>query len=139
MGTRFIHSPPARLAGWFAKRLASWGVMGLVVLTATGRRTGKPREVPVAPISHEGVTYLVSPYGEVSWVHNVRTHPEVTLRRGRTLSRVVLTEVEQPEVVEKYYEKELIASRFMDVPGEGSVADFARVPGRFPVFRVDEP
>lgn len=138
MGGDFIHSKPARVAGWAAKRLASWGILRLVVLTTIGHRTGEQREVPVAPIHHDGVTYLVAPYGEVSWVHNVRAHPEATLRRGRTVRRVVLHEVDHPEVVKRYYEREPIASRFMEVPGEGSVTDFAAVAGRFPVFRVEE-
>jgi deazaflavin-dependent oxidoreductase (nitroreductase family) len=72
---RFIHSGPARAAGWVAKRLASLGVSRLAVLTTIGRRSGTPRELPVAPIRHDGLTYLVAPYGEVSWVHNVRVLP----------------------------------------------------------------
>jgi deazaflavin-dependent oxidoreductase (nitroreductase family) len=138
VGGDFIHSMPARAAGWMAKRLASWGISRLVVLTTIGRRSGEAREVPLAPIRHDGITYLVAPYGEVSWVHNVRAHPEATLRRGRSVRDVILHEVDHPEVVKRYYEREPIASRFMAVPGEGSVADFAAVTGRFPVFRVDE-
>jgi deazaflavin-dependent oxidoreductase (nitroreductase family) len=135
---RFIHSGPARAAGWVAKRLASLGVSRLAVLTTIGRRSGTPRELPVAPIRHDGLTYLVAPYGEVSWVHNVRVHPEVTLRRGRRVEEVRLHEVDHPEVVKRYYEREPIASRFMKVPGDASVDDFAAVAHRFPVFRVDE-
>ncbi len=138
MGGDFIHSKPARVAGWVVKGLASRGILRLVVLTTIGRRTGEPREVPVAPIRHDGITYLVAPYGEVSWVHNVRAHSEATLRRGQTVRKVVLHEVDHPEIVKRYYEREPIASRFMEVPGEGSVADFAAVAGRFPVFRVEE-
>lgn len=120
------------------KRLAALGILGLAVLTTTGRRTGEQREVPVSPIRHDDITYLVSPYGEVSWVHNVRAFPEAELRQGTTVREVVLTEVDRPEVVKRYYERELIASRFMKVPGQGTVADFASVSGRFPVFRVDD-
>jgi deazaflavin-dependent oxidoreductase (nitroreductase family) len=138
VGARFIYSRPARAAGWVAKWLASLGVPRLAVLTTTGRRSGIPREVPVAPIRHDGLTYLVAPYGEVSWVHNARAHPEATLRRGRRVERVRLREVDHPEVVKRYYEREPIASRFMEVPGAASVGDFAAVAHRFPVFRVDE-
>lgn len=138
MAARFIHSLPARAAGVVAKRMASWGLLGLVILTTTGRRTGEDRDVPLRPVRHDGLTYLVAPYGEVSWVHNARAHPEATLRQGRQVCRVVLREVDHPEVVKRYYEREPIASRFMDVPGEGDVVDFASIPGRFPVFTVDE-
>lgn len=138
MATGFIHSLPARAAGMVAKIMASWGLLGLVVLTTTGRRTGEDRDVPLRPVRHDSLTYLVAPYGEVSWVHNARAHPEATLRRGREMRRVVLREVDHPEVVKRYYDREPVASRFMDVPGDGDVADFATIPGRFPVFRVDE-
>lgn len=121
-----------------AKRMASWGLLGLVILTTTGRRTGEDRDVPLRPVRHDGLTYLVAPYGEVSWVHNARAHPAATLRQGREVCRVVLREVDHPEVVKRYYDREPIASRFMDVPGDGDVSDFASIPGRFPVFRVDE-
>ena len=138
MATAFIHSLPARAAGIVTKRLATWGLLGLAVLITKGRRTGADREVPLSPIRHDGVTYLVSPYGEVSWVHNVRAHPGATLRQGREVRQVILREVDQPEVVKRYYDRELVASRFMEVPGKGDVNDFASVSGRFPVFRVDE-
>lgn len=134
----FIHSRPARWFGSVAKQLAKLGFRGLAVLTTTGRRTGLARPVPVAPIRHDGGTYIVSPYGQVGWVHNVRANPVATLRRGRQEREVILTEVSNPEIVQRYYEREPVASRFMEVPGAATGADFASVEGRFPLFRVDE-
>lgn len=137
MSRRFIHSAPARAFGWAAKKLAKLGVPGLAVLTTTGRRSGLQREVPVSPITHGGATYLVSPYGQVSWVHNVRADPRAKLRRGGNVREVVLREVTEPEVLRRYYRSQPVASRFMEIPGEGDLADFAAVAHRFPVFRVD--
>jgi len=129
-----------RTVTWVLTRLARLGVGSFVEVTVTGRKSGQPRTVTVNPIEDGNEQYLVSPYGEVSWVHNVRAQPRVTLRRGRQDSEVILVEVtgEKPEVVKRYYERESFARQFMDVPGEASVADFANVGDRFPVFRVDE-
>lgn len=138
MAPRFIRSGPAKAIGWVVKQLAKLGVPGLAVLTTRGRRSGLDREVPVSPIRHRGSTYLVSPYGQVSWVHNVRAHARVKLRRGRSERAVVLREVTEPEVLLRYYKSQPVASRFMEIPGEGDLDDFAAVAHRFPVFRVDE-
>ncbi|MFP3881662.1 MAG: nitroreductase/quinone reductase family protein [Actinomycetota bacterium] len=135
---RFSHSAPARAFGWAAKKLAKVGVPGLAVLTTTGRRSGLDREVPVSPLRHEGATYLVSPYGQVSWVHNVRADPRVKLRQGGNEREVVLREVTEPEVLLRYYRSQPVASRFMEIPGKRVLDDFASVAHRFPVFRVDE-
>lgn len=108
-------------------------------MTTTGRVSGEPREVPVSPITVDGVDYIVAPYGEVSWVHNVRSNPRVVLRRGGSVRRRELVEVtdEASSVVKAYWDRERIARPYMDVPGEATVEDFASVPGRFPVFRID--
>jgi hypothetical protein len=44
----------------------------------------------------------------------------------------------KPDLIKAYYEREVYARQFMDVPGEATVEDFASVSERFPVFRVDE-
>lgn len=134
---RFIHSAPARAFGWAAKKLAKLGVPGLAVLTTTGRRSGLEREVPVSPIRHGSATYLVAPYGTVSWVHNLRADPRAKLKLGGREREVVLREVTQPEVLFRYYKRQPVASRFMDIPGKRDLDDFAAVAHRFPVFRVE--
>jgi deazaflavin-dependent oxidoreductase (nitroreductase family) len=57
--------------------------LGLVpryyLLTATGRKTGKPRTNPVVPVEHDGRRWLVAPYGPVSWVWNARATGRVRL------------------------------------------------------------
>lgn len=109
-------------------------------LTTTGKRSGKPREVPVSPIEVEGQEYLVAPYGEVSWVHNARANPSVTLRSGGTVRQCRLVDVshETPHVVKAYWDREKFSQKYMDVPGDADVSDFASVAGRFPIFRVEE-
>ena len=94
----------------------------------------------MTPISEDDVEYLVSPYGNVGWVHNVRALPSAKIKRGRSVRHVTLVEVtgEVPALVKAYYEREAFARPFMDVPGDAGVEDFASVAERFPVFRVEE-
>lgn len=115
------------------------GVAGRVEeLTTTGRRSGRVRAVPVAPIVSDGVEYLVSPYGEVGWVRNVREHPVAELRSGRQIRRVRLLEMtgERPEVVKAYHEREAFSRRYMDVPAQPELEDFEAKASQFPIFQV---
>jgi hypothetical protein len=109
-------------------------------MTTIGRVSGEPREVPVSPIIVDGVEHVVAPYGEVSWVHNVRSDPMVVLRRGGRARRCQLVEVTDSgaAVVKAYWDRERYPRPYMDVPGDASVEDFASVTGRFPVFRIEE-
>ncbi len=61
--------PPHQRVGQAGDRAA------IEVLTTTGRTSGEPRQVPVSPIAMGGQEYLVSPYGNVGWVHNARANP----------------------------------------------------------------
>lgn len=125
-----------RLTSWMARR--GWG--RTEVLTTTGQMSGKPRQVPVSPIELGGSEYLVAPYGEVAWVRNVRSNPNVTLRHGSRDRRVRLEEItgeEAAETVAAYYARETFPRPYMDVPENPTMADFAAKAGRFPVFRVE--
>jgi deazaflavin-dependent oxidoreductase (nitroreductase family) len=128
-----------RVISWIMGRLALLGLGNFVVLTTTGRKSGQPREVTISPISDDEGEYLVSPYGDSAWVLNARSDPTATIRRGSSLATVRLVEVtgEKPGLVHAYHGRESFARQFMDVPGEGSVEDFASVPERFPVFRIE--
>jgi deazaflavin-dependent oxidoreductase (nitroreductase family) len=124
-----------RIMTWMARR----GFGKSEVLTTTGRKSGESRDVPVSPILKDGVEYLVSPYGEVAWVHNVRANPAVTLRRGSTVRSVRLEEVTDRSgapIVAEYHARESYARPYMDVPENPTVDDFAARSDQFPVFRV---
>lgn len=124
-------------------RLISWaarvGLGKTQVMTTKGRKSGEKREVPVSPLVMDGLEYLVSPYGEVSWVRNVRTDPRVTLRHGSTERQVRLeavTGVTAASVAAAYYQRESFARPYMDVPENPSVDDFVARAALFPVFEV---
>ena len=73
--TTRVFNPLVRLTTW-------WDVHTLEVV---GRRSGRPQRTPVVPVDVNGIRYLVSPYGESDWVHNVRAADRLTLtQRGRT-------------------------------------------------------
>jgi deazaflavin-dependent oxidoreductase (nitroreductase family) len=120
--------------------MAKFGFGNFAVITTTGRRSSRPRKVTVSPISDDTGTYLVSPYGDSGWVLNARANPSATMVEGGSDKKVTLMEVTgtKPDLVKAYYEREVYARQFMDVPGEATVDDFAAVSERFPVFRVDE-
>jgi deazaflavin-dependent oxidoreductase (nitroreductase family) len=124
-----------RFTSWMARR----GLGRTHLMTTTGRKSGEPRQVPVSPISHDGVEYLVSPYGAVSWVHNVRANPTVELRLGSTRRTVRLEEVGgavAAPIVAAYHARERFARPYMDVPEQPAVEDFAAASDSFPVFKV---
>lgn len=119
--------------------MAKMGIGRTMVLTTTGRRSGKERSVPVTPITVDGTDYVVAPYGSVGWVENVRAHPQATLRSGREGRAVRLVEVtnQAAEVVKAYYDREPFPRPYMDVPADPTVDDFAQASPSFPVFRID--
>ena len=51
-------------------RLTSFGPM--LLLTVRGRKTGKPRTLPVDLHEHEGRRFLIATHGVGSWVYNLR-------------------------------------------------------------------
>src|SRR5579863_1972745 len=50
-----------------------------VLLTVRGRRTGKPRTVPVGMVELDGRMFVQASYGESGWVQNLRVAGEATL------------------------------------------------------------
>lgn len=126
-----------RLMSWAARR----GMGKTQLMTTTGRKSGESREVPVSPLELDGVEYVVSPYGEVSWVHNVRANSSVTLRHGSKERQVRLEEITGPTAASAaaaYYQRESYARPYMDVPENPTEDDFTAKAALFPVFKVDQ-
>jgi deazaflavin-dependent oxidoreductase (nitroreductase family) len=138
MAKKYEVTSVKRAVSWMLAQAAHLGIGNFVVLTTTGRKSGEPRTVTIAPIHDEDGEYLVSPYGESGWVLNARAQPTAIIERGRTSEQVQLVEVtgEKPHLVKRYHDREAFARRFMDVPGRGDLEDFQAVAGRFPVFEV---
>lgn len=65
----------------------------IMLLTTTGRRSGRPRTVPVSDLPGAS-SYLVAATNggrdaHPGWYHNVSTHPTVTIRvKNRTMTAI---------------------------------------------------
>ena len=81
---RFLHWANARLTKGLERGRAP---KFMRLLTVPGRVTGQPHATPVVPVIRDGDVWVVSPYGEVAWVRNVRKAAQLELRWGeeRTL------------------------------------------------------
>jgi deazaflavin-dependent oxidoreductase (nitroreductase family) len=104
-------TPPSRhlrLPWWvpafnrIARPLLSAGVpMGPdVLLTVRGRRTGVPRTTPVTICENDGRRGLISPFGEVNWVRNLRVTGRATISAGRRREEVSAVELGPAEAAE---------------------------------------
>jgi deazaflavin-dependent oxidoreductase (nitroreductase family) len=98
----------ARLPWWvpffnpIARLLLAAGVpMGPdVLITVRGRRTGLPRTTPVTICESSGRRGLISPFGEVNWVRNLRAAGRATITVGRRREEVTAIELAPAEAVE---------------------------------------
>ncbi|MEV4258679.1 nitroreductase family deazaflavin-dependent oxidoreductase [Spirillospora sp. NPDC049652] len=145
-GTRSGARLPPRLARMsrFPQRMLAWGVpMGpLRLLRTRGRRSGLLRTAPVAVLKLDGREWVVSPFGDTHWVHNVRADGRAEFVRGRRTRRVRLVEVgdDRVPVVLLAYRRRFgvvpfVRDAFEASPGDGAGA-FAAEADRHPVFLV---
>jgi deazaflavin-dependent oxidoreductase (nitroreductase family) len=59
------------------------------LLTVRGRKSGKPIETPIAIFVQEGKRYLITPYGVVNWVRNLRAAGgEASIKRSRRTEKI---------------------------------------------------
>lgn len=113
---------------------------GSAVLGVRGRRSGELRTVPVNPLRHDGVRYLVAARGETQWVRNLRVAGEAELRVGRRTERVGATELTEPGAVTPVLREYLrrwaweVGAFFDGVDADSSDDELAAVAHRHPVF-----
>lgn len=108
------------------------------LLAVRGRRSGRRYVTPVRIIEN-GTRYLISPYGEVGWVKNLRTTGEVTLTRGFSSRRYRAVEVGRDEaapVLKTYLTSVPITRPFFDVAWDSPLPAFAAEATSHPVFRL---
>ena len=112
----------------------------LVTLEVVGRKSGRTLALPLVMVIVEGERYLVSMLGEkTNWVRNVRAAGgDVTLRHGRR-EEVRLEELvvdRRAPVLSIYLERAPNARAHLPISKDAPLAEFERVAGQFPVFRV---
>jgi deazaflavin-dependent oxidoreductase (nitroreductase family) len=109
------------------------------LLTTTGRKSGQPRTTPVTLVEDGGERWLVSPYGLVGWVRNVRATPQVSLRRGSTSEALDAVEVDAEvagPVLRRYLKAVPITAPYFDAKATDPVPEFVAEARRHPVFRL---
>ncbi len=112
------------------------------LLTVQGRKTGQLYRLPVTPIRHDGEWWLVSPYGEVNWVHNARVAGRVMLTRGRTQRTFQLRELaptESAPILREYLMRSAMVRPYFDVGPQASLEAFSAEAPRHPVFQLIAP
>ncbi|WP_165356816.1 nitroreductase family deazaflavin-dependent oxidoreductase [Nocardioides zhouii] len=109
------------------------------LLTVTGRRSGLPRTTPVDVMDHDGVLWLVAPYGEVNWVKNLRQAGVAELCRGRRVRTFDAEEV-GPElaapVIRQYIAHVPVTRAYWGVSSEGTIDELRTEARTHPVFRL---
>ena len=64
-------------------------VWSFSLLTVRGRKSGKPIETPIAIFVQDQKRYLITPYGVVNWVRNLRAAGgEATITRSRRTEKI---------------------------------------------------
>lgn len=141
----------ARISRLVGVPLTSLGVAPphAVTLEVAGRRTGKPRRIPILVTRFEGHDHLVALAGESEWVRNVRAAQGRAVLHRRGARRVTLEELPESErapVLAAYQAAgeersgeaggRLQARCNFGLGPEPTLADFERIAHRYPVFRV---
>ncbi|WP_372673124.1 nitroreductase family deazaflavin-dependent oxidoreductase [Amycolatopsis kentuckyensis] len=109
------------------------------LLTTRGRRSGADRTTPVNVLEVGGDRWLVSPYGQVGWVHNLRADPTARLRRGRRRETWAVEEADAATagpVLRAYVRKIPVTAPFFDAKLGDSADAFVAEADRHPVFRL---
>jgi deazaflavin-dependent oxidoreductase (nitroreductase family) len=71
-----------------------------VLLTVRGRKSGMPRSTPVTICENSGRRGLISPFGEVNWVRNLRAAGRATITVGRRREDVTAIELGPTDAAE---------------------------------------
>jgi deazaflavin-dependent oxidoreductase (nitroreductase family) len=128
-----------RVGNALFRGLTAIGVGPASMLTTTGRRTGLLRSSPVIPVKQGGHVWLVSPYGEVSWLVNARASGRVDLHRGRDVHTYAIREVSAAEAgpILKAYMSVARATRpYFRVDKTAPVSEFVAEAALHPVLEL---
>jgi deazaflavin-dependent oxidoreductase (nitroreductase family) len=112
------------------------------LMTTYGRTSGLERTTPINLIEADGERWLVSPYGGVGWVHNLRANRALRLRRGRAQELLVAETVGPEEagpILKRYVRQVRITAPFFDARRTDPVEAFVAEADRHPVFRLRSP
>ena len=116
---------------------------GPVLLTVTGRTSGKPRTTPVTPMEVDGKRYVVGGYPGADWVRNAQATPAATLTervRAQRIRMVEMTPDEARPLLRAFPALVPTGVGFFKNAGlvdNGTPDEFESLAGRCAVFRLD--
>lgn len=116
------------------------GKSPMYLLTVRGRKSGQPRTTPIATIEQDGIRYLMTPYGVVDWVRNLRAAREGTLTRGRRPETFRACEIPSQDgatVIRRFVTTGNPIAKFFEIAPDASETEFLRVATHHPVFRIE--
>ena len=109
------------------------------LLTTRGRKTGKPLTHPATVVEENGRRWLVSPYGQVSWVRNARASGRVSLARRGDRHDYAVREVSAQEagpVLKRYVAVATATRPYFNARKDSPVEDFIAEADQHPVFEL---
>lgn len=122
-----------RRPAWFIRTVFNpiamkTGIGGSETLAVARRRSGGMQEVPVTPVEHEGVRYVVSARGETEWAKNLRAAGGKARLEGTEVTLSELPVADRAPILATYQAKvgKAVAAHFKALP---DAADH-------PVFRI---
>ena len=135
--TRNVFNPI--VAGLTRLGISFWGSR---VLEVRGRKSGRPRRVPVNLLTLDGTRYLVAPRGHTQWVRNLRVAGEGQLLLGRRRERFVAAEIvdsDKEPILRSYLRrwKWEVAQFFGGVDADSPSEELRRIAPDHPVFRIE--
>lgn len=114
----------------------------IYLLTVQGRKSGQMHSTPVQLVEHNDGRWIVSPYGQVNWVHNARASGWVILSRGRRSEKVKIVELEPEQsapVLRAYLKQVPLTQAYFDATPQSSHEAWVAEAPRHPVFRILNP
>jgi deazaflavin-dependent oxidoreductase (nitroreductase family) len=113
----------------------------LQLLTVVGRKTGEAHSTPVAPVIHDDGCWVVSPYGQVNWVLNLRASGQAVLSRGDKQTNYRAREVDPVAavpVLRQYLSmpSERFVRKDFDVNARSTDQAIATAAAKHPVFEL---
>ena len=140
---------------WSIKMLLRLGIPVTILgpmklLIVRGRKTGKPRTIPVDLHERDGHRFLIATHGEGNWVYNLRAAGEGTLSLGWNRQKFTAQELipEAAGPVIKDILGPLLASQgirgsalrqHLGITSDSSLDEFINVARDHPVFELDPP
>lgn len=118
-------------------KLTGPGKCPMYLMTVRGRKSGQPRTTPIAVVEQNGERYLLTPYGAVDWVRNLRAAREATFTRGRRPEQIRAMELPEDEaslVMKRFIETGNPIIRLFGITKDIAPDDIERLVASHPVF-----